>query len=97
MLARRTSELTRRRESKHPSAAPSKLREALPPLASNDLFGTPLFAREVKQIIQQVAETPNRGPDKCDCRPEEVDRLSGGNIGRDVLRYRFPELHEVFG
>ena len=33
-----TPELTRRRESK-PYAAPSKLRNTLPPLAYNDLFG----------------------------------------------------------
>jgi len=34
-----TVELTRRRDFKAPSAGPSKLREALPPLASNDLLG----------------------------------------------------------
>src|SRR5438094_3731661 len=35
-LGRPTAELTRRRESKAPSPAPSKVREALPPLAPND-------------------------------------------------------------
>src|SRR6266516_1181708 len=34
-----TVELTRRRESKHPFAAPGKLRQALPPLASNEFVG----------------------------------------------------------
>src|SRR5438128_8444125 len=52
----RTSELTRRRESKHPSPAPSKLRTTLPPLASNEVICLESLRKKGSSLLKFAAD-----------------------------------------